>query len=300
MNEIDPEWSEYLSGSAFKSKHTIISYKNGHRRLTDYLMGPIKSAKQEEIIEAINEIANNPNTKASLLNCAIVFYNLAKKDTHQLLKEKVTNNTFIALHRKQVATTKAKELPKVDELQVMLNKLYTQQKWRDFIVLWLMVNYNTRNSDVAVEIVNSIHQTKKDKKRNYLVRRKEDFVYIRYNYKTVRTYGMKKHYFKSVLMDRAVRYYTAENPPDMPLHLLNVNGEPMSEASITNKIKSITGGLTESDINKIQVSAVEDIAQYSLLKKMSDRRGTDCDTLITHYNLSFQATDIPIDILDIQ
>ena len=101
-------------------------------------------------------------------------------------------------------------------------------------------------------------------------------------------------------MDRAVRYYTAENPPDMPLHLLNVNGEPMSEASITNKIKSITGGLTESDINKIQVSAVEDIAQYSLLKKMSDRRGTDCDTLITHYNLSFQATDIPIDMLDIQ
>jgi len=155
-----------------------------------------------------------------------------------------------------------------------------------------MINYNTRNADVNVEIVDSIHATKKDKKRNYLVKRKEDFVFIRNSYKTSKTYGMKKFYFKSIHMDRAVRYFINENPPDMPLYLINNNGEPLNELSLTNKIKSITGGLTESDINKIQVSHIEDIADYKALKTMADRRGTDTDTLINHYNLKFQTKDI--------
>ena len=63
-------------------------------------------------------------------------------------------------------------------------------------------------------------------------------------------------------MDRAVRYFSNEMPPDLPLHLIHSNGEPLNDLSLTNKIKGISGGLTESDINKIQVSAIEDIADF--------------------------------------
>tara|TARA_R110002012_G_scaffold202769_2_gene371957 strand:- start:384 stop:683 length:300 start_codon:yes stop_codon:yes gene_type:complete len=93
-------------------------------------------------------------------------------------------------------------------------------------------------------------------------------------------------------MTRAVRYFIAEMPPDMPLYLLHSNGKPLSDLSITNKIKAITGGLTESDINKIQVSAIEDIADYASLTRMAERRGTDVDTLVSHYNVKLQPTDI--------
>ncbi len=289
---IKQEWQTYIAGSCFKSKYTITSYKNAHRRLTDYLGVAIKDCSQKDIIEAIEEIANNPNTKASLLNCGIIFYNLSDLDNKTLLKHKLTITEEINKHRVEKGKEKLAALPTKDDLDNRLKRLFTEERWSDYIILWLMINFNTRNADVNVEIVNSIHQTKKDKTRNYLVKRKEDFVYIRNCYKTSRTYGQKKHYFKSIHMDRAVRYFINEMPPSLPLHVIHNNGEPMSDLSLTNKIKQITDGLTESDINKIQVSAIEDIADYNALKTMADRRGTDADTLINHYNLKFQTKDL--------
>ena len=70
-DKIKDEWENYISTSAFKSKYTTASYKNGHKRLTDNLGMPIYQSKAHEIIEAIDDIANNPNTKASLLNVGI-------------------------------------------------------------------------------------------------------------------------------------------------------------------------------------------------------------------------------------
>ncbi len=291
-DSIETEWQNYLAGSCFKSKYTISSYKNAHRRLTDYLGVAIKDASQKKIIEAIEEIANNPNTKASLSNCGIVFYNLNEMDNKKLLKHKQTITEEINKHRIKKGKEKTLNLPSKSDLDQRLKKLFIDERWGDYIILWLMINFNTRNADVNVEIVNSIHATKLDKTRNYLVRRKEDFVFIRNSYKTARTYGQKRHTFKSIHMDRAVKYFTNEMPPNMPLHLIHSNGEPMNDLSLTNKIKTISGGLTESDINKIQVSAIEDLADYKSLKIMAERRGTDVDTLISHYNLKFQSKDI--------
>lgn len=288
---IESEWNNYMSNSVFKSKYTVASYKNGHRRLTDYLGTAIKDATQDEIIEAVNEIANNPNTKASLLNVGIVFSNLSKLDNKKLLNFKKNITEEITKHRINKALEKRDSLPSVDELDARLKKLFNEERWADYIILWLMINYNTRNADVNIEIVDSIHATKKDKKRNYLVRRKEDFVYIRNNYKTKRTYHQKKHYFKSITMTRACRYFINQMPPAMALHVLHRGGEPITDLSITNKIKTISGGLTESDINKIQVTAIEDVADYKALLIMADRRGSDTDTLINHYNLKFQTKD---------
>ena len=263
--KIKEEWEQYIATSAFKSKYTISSYKNAHRRLTDYLGVPIKETVQKDIIEAINEIANNPNTKASLLNCGIVFYNLSELDNKTLLKYKQTVTDEINKHRVEKGNVKSLTLPSKEDLDMILKTLFNEERWGDYIILWLMINFNTRNADVNVEIVTSIHATKKDKKKNYLVKRKEDFVYIRNCYKTCRTYGQKKHYFKSIHMDRAVKYFMNEMPPSMPCHLIHNNGEPLSDTSLTNKIKFITGGLTESDINKIQITAIEDFADYNAL-----------------------------------
>jgi len=289
---IDEEWKKYLAGSVFKSKYTITAYKNAHRRLTDYLGVAIKDAKQQVIIDAVNEIANNPNTQASLLNCGIVFYNLSGLDNKKLLTHKKIITEEITKHRNEKGKALGLTLPSKAELDQRLKKLFVDERWADFITLWLMINFNTRNADVNVEIVNTIHATKHDKKRNYLVRRKEDFVFIRNNYKTFRTYAQKRHPFKNIHMARAVKHFVNQMPPNLPVHLLHNNGEPLNDLSITNKIKSISGGLTESDINKIQVSAIEDVADYKALTIMAERRGTDTDTLVNHYNLKFQAKDI--------
>ena len=290
---IKKELEEYLKGAAFKSDKTIATYKNGHRRLTDYLGKPLHKSTAPAIIKAVNELAENPNTRAMLLNVAIVFWTLYEKNGSKLLKYKTEVAKEIAEHRAKSMEEKGKVLPTMEDIQAHLKSLYQQERWGDFIIMWLMVEFNTRNADVDVEIVDTIHKTKQDKTRNYLVKRREDFVYIRNNYKTAKTYKQKRHTFKSTIIKRAVRYFEAENPPNMPLYLMNHKGVPLAESSVANYLKKVLpDGITESDINKIQVSEIESIADYDKLVEMGERRGTSPDTLIQHYNLKFQPKDI--------
>jgi hypothetical protein len=290
---IQKELEEYLKGAAFKSDKTIASYKNGHKRITNALGKPIHNSTPQEIIETIKELASNPNTKSSLLNVAVIFFNLYEKNASKLLKYKTEVQKEIVELRDKSLVEKGKVLPTTDELEKYLKSLFVEQRWGDFILMWLMVRFNTRNADVDVEIVNTIHETKKDKTRNYLVKRREDFVFIRNNYKTAKTYKQKRHIFKDPLMTRAVRYFTAEMPPNMPLFVMNHNGERLVDSSIANYMKRVLPeGITESDINKIQVSEIESLNDFDKLLDMADKRGTSPETLITHYKLKFDNKNV--------
>ena len=67
---------------------------------------------------------------------------------------------------------------------------------------------------------------------------------------------------------------------------MNHNGDRLSEGSIANYLKKILPeGITESDINKIQVSEIESLADYGALVEMGKRRGTSVETLINNYHL---------------
>ena len=214
---IDEEWNEYFGGAAFKSEHTVKSYKNSHKRITSYIGKPIAKGSVGELIEAV---AN--------------------------LSEKA------------------------------------------YIINFLLINYNTRNADLDVEFVNSIHTTKANKKRNYIVSRKNDFVYIRNDYKTFSKYGQKRFIFKSVPFGRAVKYLVAQHAPNERVFLLDREGLQIDPSSIGNYIKKYTyKNLTEGDYNKIAVSAITDIADIKQLEQMGDRRGTDLKTLITYYNIPY-------------
>ena len=288
MVSIQDEWAEYVKGSAFKSKNTVTSYKNAHSRLTDYLEKPISKSTPADIIKAVKELATNPNTRSSLLNVAIVFYNIYQMNNAKLLKYKTDVMKEIAEHREKSLAAKEKVLPNMEFIKNHLKGLYVQERWSDFIIMWLMVEFNTRNADVDVEIVDTIHKTKRDKLRNYLVVRREDFVYIRRNYKTYKTYKEKRYVFKNQLIKRAVRYFTAQMPPDSRLFLMNHQGDRLSEGSVANYLKKILPeNITESDINKIQVSEIESLADYPALLKMAERRGTNAETLIRHYHLKY-------------
>jgi len=286
MVSIEDEWGEYIKISAFKSKNTIASYKNAHGRLTEYLEKPIYKSTPVAIIAAVRELATNPNTRASLLNVAIVFYGIYEKNNSKLLKYKTEVAKEIAEHREKSLASKEQVLPDMEFINKHLKGLFVAERWADFIIMWLMLEYNTRNADVDVEIVDTIHKTKRDKMRNYLVVRREDFVYIRRNYKTYKTYHEKRFVFKNQLIKRAVRYFKAEMPPNSKLFLMNHNGDRLSEGSIANYLKKILPeGITESDLNKIQVSEIESLADYYALEEMGKRRGTSVETLINNYHL---------------
>ena len=281
------EWSEYIGISAFKSSGTIKSYKNNHTRITDYIQMSIKESKPEEIIEAIKNLAENPNTRSSLLNTAIVFYNMSGKATKKLIKYRIDLDEEIKIFKKAKDAKKGETLPTIEELNLYLKKLYTTERWADFILNYLLMNFHTRNIDLDVEVVNSIHKTKGDKTRNYLVVRKNDIVYIRYRYKTYKTYGVKRNIFKSILVERAIRRLAEERGKDKPIFIMALkNGDRIVDSSYSNYVKNRTlNNITEGDLAKVYVSHYVDEGDVEALRELSARRGTDLETLFASYNI---------------
>lgn len=169
-----------------------------------------------------------------------------------------------------------------------MNDQFFNENWRGYIINFLLINYNTRNADLDLQFVKTIHETKADKKRNYIVIRKHDFVYIRNNYKTFKKYKQKRHIFKSVPFSRAVKSFIAQHPPNTDVYLLDKNGLPINNNSVANYIKKFTyKNLTEGDYNKVAVSSITEIADLRELEKLGERRGTDLNTLIQYYNIPY-------------
>ena len=284
---MDEEWNNYLGAAAFKSNATIKSYKNNHKRITEYLQMPIKEANPTEVIEAVEKLAENPNTRSSLLNTGIVFYNMVDKDIKKLIKYRAKLEEDIIKFKKSKDAKKGETLPTIEELDKYLKELYTTERWGDFILNYLLMNYNTRNVDLDVEVVKSIHATKADKTRNYLVVRKNDIVYIRYKYKTAKTYGVKRNIFKSILVERAIRRLREKRGKDKPIYIMaNKDGSRIAEASNSNYVKNRTlNNITEGDMNKIYVSHYINEGDVNALVNLSNNRGTDIETLWTSYNI---------------
>lgn len=288
--DIEDEWTSYLQTTAFLSQHTIKSYKNSHNKITAELEKPIRDATIKEVINAVRSITDNPNSQATLYTAVIVFRKLADLDPNLIWKEKKELLPAQEAMRQMTAANKKEYLPSVDTLKKHMNQQFFNENWRGYIINFLLINYNTRNADLDVEFVNTIHKTKEDKKRNYIVTRKNDFVYIRNNYKTFNKYKQKRHIFKSIPFARALKALKSQpnHTPDTPVFLLEKNGLPINNNSIANYIKKFTyKGLTEGDYNKVFVSAITDIADLRLLEQLGERRGTDINTLIQYYNIPY-------------
>lgn len=288
MDSIEAEWHNYVKTTAFLSPHTIKSYKNSHRKITNELGFAIGDASINEVIKAVQDLTENPSSQATLYTAVIVFRKLADLNNDAIWKEKNALRPAQRAMRQITSASKKEYLPTMDILKKHLNEQFYNENWRGYIINFLLINYNTRNADLDLEFVNTIHKTKSDKKRNYIVIRKHDFVYIRNNYKTFKTYKQKRHIFKSIPFARAVKSFIAQQPPDSPIYLLDKEGLPINNNSIANYIKKYTyKSLTEGDYNKVAVSSITEIADLRLLEQLGERRGTDLTTLIQYYNIPY-------------
>ena len=116
----------------------------------------------------------------------------------------------------------------------------------------------------AIHLVNDLgivsskwHAT--DPEENYLIHRKNDSVFVRQNYKTKSVYGTKRHAFRTVKINRAIRNFVEEKggfPEDgSPIWLLSTgHNKRVKDTSVHKFIRARTyQGLCEGDYNKIAV-----------------------------------------------
>ena len=195
-------------------------------------------------------------------------------------------------HKNKMKDEKMASLPKMYELKDHMNMMFRHEQWRAFIINYLLIHFNVRNKDLDLIVVSSKRRAK-DPNENYLVLRKNDIVYIRRNYKTVKSYGEKVNIFKSRKMRRALQEYVAQQtkePYKYPYHDLvmllgKVNGGRIDNDSIHNFVRRHTfQNLGEGDYNKIAVTEIREFDDFKKLQQMSRNRGTSIDNLISEWH----------------
>ena len=172
-----------------KSVNTQKSYKTQYNKLVKLLGKPVSETSEKKLIEIVLEQPNN-NQKQALINIGILIRRLYELSSTKLeaLREKLKENLKEDVKEKNSVLQDT--LPSYDDIVEYTENLWDKMEWRDYIINYLLINYQVRNQDLVFDLVNLKRQTKDDSK-NYMWLSPKKVVYIRNVYKTANKYGKK-------------------------------------------------------------------------------------------------------------
>ena len=174
-------------------------------------------------------------------------------------------NADSALLQRQKNDKLKSNLPDIDFKQ-MLSKYYKDKDYKNFVILYLLLNYNTRNKDLVARVVNN--EADINQKENFLFIREKDVVYIRNDYKTNDTYGMKQ----DVIV--AKKLFNAVKEVDKLLE---------NDGNLDRQVKKVTNGINQSTLFKMLITQNNNLKAIS---KASKNRGTNMDTIASSYDIT--------------
>ena len=292
--ELPAEFSDYAAANKHLSRKTVVTYTHTYKRLRDGLSKSLVKSNQKDIVQHAESVSKTPNTEAQLINVATMIRRHYDAPTGYLERARDRVKIRIDDRKAVVNEKKLDNLPSIVDLKKHTAQLYTDGDWRGFIINHLLFTFSTRNKDLDLRII-------KDKKEatgdfNYLLMRPAGTLsYIRRDYKTKKQYGNKTNEFKSVKVKRAVEAYVEEqggwDQGDVWL-LSTSDGKRIGPDSIQKFIRAKTyNNMSESDYNRVRVSAVDSVAGMAALKRISANRGTELSTLLQSYHTSFPVSE---------
>lgn len=172
---------------------TLKSYANLYDRLRKHFDSDLEDQSCEDLIRIIEEIDDKTTTQLNLLNVVIIIKQLFNKNLDKLIEKRELITQKQNETRKITNKTLTHILPTIKELNDFLDILFQQKKWKEFIVNFLIINFNTRNADLFIDIVETM-PLPEENTSNYLVLEKDRVLYIRNIYKTSKTYSKKEDY----------------------------------------------------------------------------------------------------------
>jgi hypothetical protein len=156
-------------------------------------------------------------------------------------------------------------LPTID-FKKMLTGYYRDKQNKNFVILYLLMNYNTRNQDLVLRVVKN--ESDLNEKENFLFIREKDVVYIRNNYKTKDSYGTKRDVIKPK------KFFNSVQELDSLL---------IDNSNLDRQVKKVTGGINQSSMFKIMIATNNNLKSIA---KASGNRGTKMDTIATSYDIT--------------
>lgn len=276
------EFKNFMDTLDGKSEHTKRAYKTQYTKLRNLLEHDVADVSQKKAIDIISE-QNNPNAQQALINIAVLVRRMNKLPTKDLEAKREANKKEVVKQVKQVNETLV--LPTLNDLEEYLEYLYANNQWTDYIINYLLLEYQVRNKDVNFTITTR-KKDMTDKNKNYMwldVRHKKA-VYVRRDYKTEKTYGEKRHIISDKEFIVSLKRVLACQKHNEECGVFIPN-----ENQIGYHIKKATyKGIGEGAYLKIVINAYKNGGNIQKLKEISDNRGTDLNTLLSNYNVDLK------------
>jgi len=265
-----------------KSEYTKKTYKIQYNKLRKMLENDIADVSQKKLIEIISQ-QSNPNQQQSSINIAVLVRRLNKLPTKELEAKREANKKEVVKQVKKVNENLV--LPTLNDLEEYLDYLYANNQWTDYIINYLLLEYQVRNKDVNFKIVTR-KKDMTDKNTNYIwldVKQKKA-LYVRRDYKTEKTYGEKQHLITDKEFIVALKRVLACQKHNEDCGVFIPNENQVGYYIMRSSYK----GIGEGAYLKILINAYKNRGNIQKLKEISDNRGTDLNTLLSNYNIDLK------------
>ena len=290
--EDNKEFNDYINEQKHLKPLSVRTYTNEYKKIRGDLKQDIVDTDEDDLLDYISDLIDDGKSVHSALNYLASIINIRRY--HKLSTIDLDKRRELMIIQKEKAKKeKNKELidaglPTKKELMNHMNDKYKEEKWRDFIILYLMITFSTRNKDLDVAFVDNITLSKNET-LNTLVVKKTHVNYIRHNYKTSGSYGRKAYSIKNRKFREAVSNYLEQigDTNDKYIYLLtDSKGNHVQEDSVQKIISRTTlNNLSTTLYNKILTTAAVKNGDTDELKTISERRGTTIPVLLQSYDL---------------
>jgi len=245
------------------SEKTIAEHSRGLSKFSK-IGGDLKWS-ENEIIDFI-KTHYNEGSERKIISSTISKYRHYKGKPNDIVRDFLRQaNAEASLLQRQKNDKLKETLPSVD-FNKLLNGYYRDKQYKNFVILYLLMNYNTRNKDLVVKVVND--ESDINPNENFLFIRDKDVIYIRNDYKTKNRYGSKRDVIKSKKLFNAVKEVDS---------LLENNN------NLDRQVKKVTNGINQSTMFKMLVASNNNLKG---IQKASKNRGTNMETIAKSYDIT--------------
>ena len=280
------EFDIFMESVENKSDATKKQYKTQYNKLFKLTGKPIAETSEKKIIEILAGIENK-NAEQALLNIALLVRKLNKLSVTQLENLREKNKQSLNKSIKEKNVNLKETLPSYDDLIEYMNYLYDKNEYTDYIINYLLINFQVRNQDLDFKIITR-KKDATDLTKNFMWLQPNKLTYIRNVYKTANIinpegdnsgYGQKINVITEPKMITAFKkvYNCQKNSEDCGTFIPN-------KSSIAYHLqKSTYKQLGEGKYVKIVINHFRN--DIDKLKEISDNRGTSLTTILQSYDI---------------
>ena len=200
----ETEYKLFIDSMASKSANTQRSYKTQYKKLSGLMVTDGVHQNSEKTLIGLANDQSNANSQQALLNIGILIRKLYELPVDKMLKFRDRNKVKLQENVKE-SNKYLSNLPTLKDLEEFTDHLYDNKEYLDYAINFLLLEYNVRNADLALEIVTKKRDAN-DKTKNYLWITPKKVTFIRNNYKTSDTYGTKTHIITDKKFMFAIKY----------------------------------------------------------------------------------------------